>query len=77
MNDHDGLATLRPVIEPTTAETLAVAESNAAIVKHYDSNAVDRRASALKERSRLTVDDGIKTFAPEVIERLIRKPEER
>lgn len=76
MNEHDGLATSRPVIEPTTAETLAVAESHAAIAKHYDT--VDRRAAILKEDARSRVDDDVKTFSPEVIARLIRKskPEE-
>jgi hypothetical protein len=78
MNEHDGLAVPRPVIGPTTAETLAVAESNAAIAQHYEADVVDRRATALKENPRLTVDDDVKTFRPEVLARLVRKskPEE-
>lgn len=74
-DNHDGLATPRPVIAPTTTETLAVAESNAAILKHFDSDVVDRRAAILKENARLTIDDDIKTFSPEVIARLVRKQE--
>jgi hypothetical protein len=62
-------------IPPSDQEKQAVAESHAAIAKHYDS--VDRRAAALKEEARSHVADDIKTFSPEVIARLIRKPGEQ
>jgi hypothetical protein len=58
-------------IPPSDAEKQAVAESHAAIQKHYDG--VDRRAAILKEDARSHVDDDVKTFSPEVIARLIHK----
>lgn len=63
-------------ILPSDIERQAVAESHATIQKHYDSDGVDRRAAALKDNARSHVDDDIKTFSPEVIARLIRKPNE-
>lgn len=73
-NTHDSIE-MRPTNEPTAEEKQAVAASNATILTHFETNLVARRAAALKDQARLTVDDGIKTFSPEVIARLIRKPE--
>jgi hypothetical protein len=74
MNAHDGLAVPGPVKEPTAEEKQAIAELR--LDERFQEEIVSQRAARLKEKSRLTVDDDLKTFSPEVIARLIRKPDE-
>jgi len=75
MNNHDPIE-LRPVLAPSAIEEQAVAELRLRLSAEGSVDTAERRAAALKERARLTLDDDVKTFSDEVIARLIRKPGE-